>query len=71
MGAITEFAKKHQINADILALKAGNDLLLGGDPETGIPAIKQAVEKKEISTKQIDKSVYRILKLKEKLQILK
>lgn len=71
MGAITEFAKKHQINADILALKAGNDLLLGGDPETGIPAIKEAVEKKEISTKQIDKSVYRILKLKEKLRILK
>lgn len=71
MGAITQFAKKHRLNADVLALKAGNDLLLGGDPQTGIPAIKQSVQKKQISEKQIDQSVYRILRLKEKLQILR
>lgn len=71
MGAITQFAKQHQLNADVLALKAGNDLLLGGNPQTGIPAIKRAIQKKQISEKQIDQSVYRILKLKEKLQILK
>lgn len=71
MGAITQYAQDHHINADVLALKAGNDLLLGGNYKTGIPAIKHALKSGEISEKQIDNSVYRILKLKEKLHILK
>ena len=71
MGAITQFAQRHHTNADVLALKAGNDVILGGNPQTGIPLIEQAVKKKQISEKQIDQSVYRILKLKEKLGILK
>lgn len=69
MGAITQYTKLHHTNADILALKAGNYLLLGGNYKNRIPAIKRAVKNKEISEKQIDQSVKRILK--EKLRILK
>lgn len=71
MGAITDYAKKHHTNPDILALKAGNDMLLGGNYQTGIPAIKQAIKNGSISQKQINRSVRRILLLKEKLGILK
>lgn len=71
MGAITQYAQNHHTNADVLALKAGNDLLLGGNYKTGIPAIKRAVKSGKISKSQINNSVYRILKLKEKLNILK
>ena len=71
MGAITQYAKQHHINADVLALKAGNDMLLGGNYQTGILAIKKAVQKGTISQKQINDSVRRILQLKEKLCILK
>lgn len=71
MGAITQYATQHRINADVLALKAGNDMLLGGNYQTGILAIKKAVQKGTISQKQINDSVRRILQLKEKLGILK
>lgn len=71
MGAITQYAKLHHTNADVLALKAGNDMLLGGNYQTGIPAIKRAIKHGSISQKQINNSVRRILKLKEKLGILK
>lgn len=69
MGAITQYTKLHHTNADILALKAGNDSLLGGNYKTGIPAIKRAVKNNKVSEEQIDQSVKRILK--EKLRILK
>lgn len=71
MGAITEYAKKHNINPDVLALKAGNDMLLGGDYQTGIPAIKKSVKAGQINQKQVNQSVRRILLLKQKLGILK
>lgn len=72
MCAITQYAKLHHTNADVLALKAGNDMLLGGNYQTGIPAIKRAIIKHgSINQKQINNSVRRILKLKEKLGILK
>lgn len=71
MGAITQFAQKHVANADVLALKAGNDLLLGGDYKTGIKLIKKAIKNGQISEKQIDQSLYRILKIKDKLSVLK
>lgn len=71
MGAITQCTKQHHINADVLALKAGNDLLLGGNYQTGIPAIKHAIHNGSISEKQINESVQKILTLKEKLDILK
>lgn len=71
MGAITEYGRMSHQNVDVLALQAGNDLLLGGDYQSSIPAIKEAIRKGQISEKQINKSVKRILKLKQKLNILK
>ena len=71
MGAITDYAKAHNTNSDVLALKSGNDMLLGGNYQTGIPAIKQAVRNGTISKDQINRSVIRVLQLKEKLRILK
>lgn len=71
MGAITKFAQDNHVNADVLAVEAGNDMLLSKNYATGIPAIEQAVKKHQISEKQINQSVYRILKLKEKIGLMK
>ena len=71
MGASTDYAKAHNTDSDVLALKSGNDMLLGGNYQTGIPAIKQAVRNGTISKDQINRSVIRVLQLKEKLRILK
>lgn len=70
MGAITKFATEKHVSADVLAVKAGNDLLLSNDLPTGLPAIVQAVKKHQIRESQINDSVYRILKLKRDLGIL-
>lgn len=67
MGAISQFAQKSHVNADVLAVEAGNDMLLSKNYQTGISAIEEAVKNHQISEKQINQSVYRILKLKEKL----
>lgn len=69
MDAITKFAQEKQINADVTAVKAGNDMLISKNYASGIPAIEKAVQNHEISEKQINRSVYRILKLKQKLGI--
>ena len=54
-----------------MAIEAGNDMLLSNNYEDGIPAIKAAIKHGDISQKQIDNSVKRILKLKAKLNVLK
>ena len=46
-------------------------MLLSNGYVNGIPAIKDAIKRGEISQKQIDNSVKRILKLKTELNILK
>lgn len=70
MGAIQDFAKKHHVNADVLAAKAGNDMIMSADYRSGIPAIAKAVSKKQIHASQINASVKRILLLKNKLGLL-
>lgn len=71
MGAIQNFAKNHgNESVDVLAVKAGNDMLMSADYAKGIPAIAKAVKKGEISKSQIDKSVKRILTMKNKLGLL-
>ena len=54
-----------------MAIEAGNDILLSNSYVDGIPAIKDAIKHGDISQKQIDNSVKRILELKAKLNILK
>lgn len=57
--------------ASIKSIKAGSDIILIGSDigktKSVIEKIKLAVERNEISEKRIDESVYRILKLKQKL----
>lgn len=71
MGAIKDFAKQHgNTSADVLAVKAGNDMIMSADYAKGIPAIAKAVESGQISQKQINASVKRILQMKNKLHLL-
>ncbi|MTV82688.1 glycoside hydrolase family 3 N-terminal domain-containing protein [Secundilactobacillus folii] len=67
MGAVGNYVTKHHVYRDVLAFKAGNDVLLTSDYKKGIPEIKRAIAKKQISMKQVDASVRRILVMKEKL----
>ena len=53
--------------AAILAVQAGNDLLISSDFEVQSPAILQAVQQGAISPLQIDSSVMRILRWKQDL----
>lgn len=70
MGAIQNFAKKNHTNVDVLAVKAGNDMLISNDYKSGISAIEKAVRKKQISETQINNSVRRVLAMKNKLHLL-
>ena len=72
MGAITDFAKEHgNASVDVLAVKAGNDMIMTTDYATGIKEIVSAVKAGEIPESQINASVTRILQLKNKLGLLK
>lgn len=68
MGAITDYTGTE--NAAVLAIKSGNDLLCCSNVEEQYPAVLSAVQSGEISAKQIDDSVKRILKWKQKLGII-
>ena len=54
-------------NAAVLAVKAGNDMIICEDYNTTVDAIVQAVNNGEISQAQIDASVMRVLKWKNDL----
>lgn len=68
MGAIADYTGTE--NAAVLAIKSGNDLLCCSNLEEQYPAVLSAVQSGEISAKQIDDSVKRILKWKQKLGII-
>lgn len=71
MGAITDFAKSHgNLPVDVLAVMAGNDMIMTTDYATGIPEIVAAVKDGKIKESQINASVKRILDLKNKLGLL-
>ncbi|WP_297817874.1 glycoside hydrolase family 3 N-terminal domain-containing protein [uncultured Lactobacillus sp.] len=71
MGAITDFAKQHgNLPVDVLAVMAGNDMIMTSDYATGIGEIVQAVKEGKIKENQINASVKRILDLKNKLGLL-
>ena len=57
-------------SAAVLAVKAGNDMIICNDYETSVNAIVNAVENDEIERNQIDESVKRILNWKYNLGIL-
>lgn len=68
MDAITDYTGTD--SAAVLAVKSGNDLICCSDVETQYPAVLEAVKNGEINEQQIDISVKRILKFKQKLEIV-
>lgn len=68
MGAIKSW--QNDENLAVLAIEAGNDIILTSSYEKEIAAIKNAVLKGEITEERINESVLRILKLKLKLGII-
>jgi beta-N-acetylhexosaminidase len=69
MDAIKEFAGDKE--AAVLAIQAGNDLLIATDFEQQIPAVIAAVGDGTISESKIDESVLRVLEWKLALGIIK
>lgn len=57
-------------SAAVLAVKAGNDMIICEDYRSSVDAIMTAVNNGEIDEAQIDESVIRVLKWKEKLGII-
>lgn len=68
MGAIREQYGLEE--SAVLAVQAGNDLLISTNFETQIPAVVQAVQEGKIPESQIDDSVLRILRWKQRLGLL-
>ena len=69
MQAITKYTGTDA--AAVAAAKCGNDILCCSDVEAQYPAVIAAVQSGEIPEEQIDASVKRILKWKQKLGLLK
>ena len=68
MGAIAE--AYGQADAAVLAVEAGNDMLISADFKTGIAAVVKAVESGRISEARIDESLRRILEWKRQLELI-
>ena len=68
MGAIAEVYG--QADAAVLAVEAGNDMLISADFRTGIAAVVKAVESGRISEARIDESLRRILEWKRQLGLI-
>lgn len=65
MNAIKDYTNNE--NAAVLAVLAGNDLLIASDYSVQIPAVIDAVKNKKISVNRINESVLRILEWKKTL----
>ncbi len=68
MGAITE--AYGQAEASVMAVQAGNDMLISSDFKTGIAAVLKAVKSGRIKESRIDVSVRRILEWKQQLGLI-
>ena len=58
-------------NSAVLAINAGNDLLIASDYKVQIPIIIDAINRGEISLERIDEAVLRVLTLKYSLNLIK
>lgn len=67
MGAISKYTSKESV---ILAVKAGNDIILTSDYKTQIPAVISAVKNKTIPMASINEATLRVIKWKLSLGIL-
>jgi beta-N-acetylhexosaminidase len=68
MAGLADFVPQNK--AALMALKAGNDLVMTSHYATQIPYILQAIKDGDYSKKQLNASVLRVLKMKQKLGML-
>ena len=68
MGAILDYCG--EVDAAVLAVEAGNDLLISTEFESQYAAILSAVQTGRITEERIDESVRRILRFKKEIGIL-
>ena len=68
MDAVAQYAQDGSVA--VLAVQAGNDMILTTDFETQIPQVIAAVQEGTISEEQIDQSVARVLAWKYQLGLL-
>ncbi len=68
MGAITEYTDSE--SSAVVAVKCGNDMLCCTDYTTQYPAVVEAVQNGEIPEEQINASVLRILRWKQRLGLI-
>lgn len=68
MDGLTQFASARE--AALLAIEAGNDLLISSELSTQWPAVLEAVKSGRISEERLNTSVLRILRLKLNLGII-
>ena len=68
MAGLADFVPQNK--AALMALKAGNDLVMTSHYATQIPYIMQAIKDGDYSKKQLNASVLRVLKMKQKLGML-
>ena len=68
MDAVSEYAGSS--TAAVLAVKAGNDMLITGDYREQIPQVLQALDSGELTMEQIDIACLRVLEWKDHLGLL-
>ena len=68
MDAMAEY--REQGTAAVLAVLAGNDMLVTGDYAAQIPQVLAAVEEGRIGMEQLDSAVLRVLRWKARLGLL-
>ena len=69
MAGLADFISQEE--AGLAALKAGNDLILSSSYQDQIPYILQGIEQGSYSEEALNQSVYRVLKMKSDLGLLK
>ena len=68
MDAVKEYTENG--SAAVLALQAGNDMVVTSDPAGDIAAVRQALEQGELTWEQLETACLRVLQAKLKLGIL-
>ncbi|MBO0474361.1 beta-hexosaminidase [Enterococcus ureasiticus] len=69
MAGLADFISQEE--AGLAALKAGNDLILSSSFQEQIPYVLQGIEQGTYSEEALNQSVYRVLKMKSDLGLLK
>lgn len=69
MAGLAEFISQEE--AGVATLKAGNDMILSSSFQTQIPYVLQSIDDGSYTKEQLDQSVYRVLKMKMNIGLIK